>query len=472
MPSPATARLGHYIAALRDLRLPGEVREKAACCLIDALSLAVAAADEPTTRAFLGVISRREPGPGGCRVWADGTTASLADAVAANALATHARFQDDCDMASWSHPGSLVVPAVVTAGEWAGASADQVLRAIVAGYTVINWLGGAGVIGHAMVERGFRTSPTIGPVGAAAGASLVLGLSAGEAANAVAIVAGIAGGVVDTVRAGSADFRLQNAHAAWAGLNAALLARGGVLGSAGIFESPQGFLACYAGLPQPVSLDGAPSPEAILDSWSKPYPTLGDNVAVVAAALTLHAKHEPDAAAITAIRVHQNAQFASYPGTAFRGPYLRPTQAIASTAYAVAATLAYGRLRYDRYLHQLDDRVVTSLIERLHVVPEPAYGFLDGMVEVELASGECLVGRASDLPRETFHRNRQSATEALDVLLAEKQLAAASAQELAEGIFAAASGGPEARQQAGTLLDSAFTRFFPATAARASKETS
>ncbi|HVT66889.1 MAG TPA: MmgE/PrpD family protein [Trebonia sp.] len=474
MSATVAERLGAYVASLRTRDLSQEVLTKAAVCLVDAIGLGVAARHEPSTRAYLRTVQTvpdpvpdqagsgedgagtgggEGSGPVTARLWASSKRTLLSEAAAANAFAVHARFQDDCDMASWSHPGSLVIPAAVTVADATGASLDQVLRGIVAGYTAINWLGADGVYGHAMVERGFRTSPVLGPVGAAAAASVVLGLGPEQAAQALSSAAAVAGGVIDTVRTGSSDFRWQNASAAWQGLRAALLAREGLDGSPPVFESPAGFLSGFAGLAQPIEVPGEPSPEAILTTWAKPFPALGDNVAVIAAALAVHQQGPVDPDQVTRIRVHQNAQFASYPGTSYRGPFTRPVQAIASTAYGVASTLVHGVLRYTRYLNALNDPAVEALVARTQIVPEADYGFLDGLVSVEFSAGQTRTGAAGDLPRTTFFRDRTAAVAAMEDLFAETGLDAGASRTAADALFAQVSYGQAAGWNTRTFLD-------------------
>jgi 2-methylcitrate dehydratase PrpD len=430
-----TERLGEYLAGLRTGPITPSVRDKAVSCLFDAVGLGVAARTEPATRSFLRTVRRFPPGEGLVRLWTADDAAVPSEAVAANAFAAHARFQDDCDMASWSHPGSLVVPAVVACAEITGAGLDAVLRGIVAGYSVIHWLGGDGVLGHAMVRRGFRTSPTLGGIGAAAGASVVLGLDARRAAHAVSMAAGIAGGVLDTVRSGSADFRLQNAAAAWQGLSAALAAREGLDGSATMFDSEVGFLQCFAGAGDTTTFSEDPAPASIEEVWAKPFPALGDNMAVIAAAVAVRQRGDLDPAAVRAIRVHQNADFAAYPGTGYRGPFTRPTQAIASTAYGVAAMLVRGRIHYADYLGPLADPAIMALVEVTEIVAEPEYGFLDGVVEVELAGGETRRGSTQDLPRTMFFRDRAATARALTELFDEVGLPTGAVRETVEKVY-------------------------------------
>ena len=378
--------------------------------MLDGLALGMAAGEEASTRALLAspfLLPARD----GCRVWADGRRAPLSDAIWLNGYAVHARFQDDCDMTSWTHPGSLILPAALSVAEAAGASLERALTGIVCGYSVLHWLGAAENVGRAVVARAFRASPTLGPVAAAAAAAAVLELSAEQSANALAVAAASAGGVIETVRSGSSDWRFQNGSASWRGAMSALLAREGIDGAPEVFESEKGFVRAFAGLEElPVELSREPEPESICTVWAKPYPTLGDNVAVVSAASRLVARSTFDRSDITAIRVHQNAEFASYPGTAYRGPYTKPTQAIASTAFAVAAALARGSITFDLYSSALDDPEILSLIEKVAVFPEHTYGYLDGKVVVETSGGGEFSADTGQIPKEFFYRDRPAAT--------------------------------------------------------------
>ncbi|QEC48026.1 hypothetical protein FSW04_10890 [Baekduia soli] len=411
-------RLGRHIAATASTPLAPEVAAKAATCLLDGLALGIAAGAERTTAALLAS-PLLALGSEGCSVWPGGARAPLSEAVMLNGYAVHARFQDDTDMVAWAHPGSLVLPAAVCVAEATGATLEATLRGIVSGYSVLHWLGAREKVGAAVVARAFRASPTLGPVAAAAAAATVLGLDGSQAAHAAAIAAASAGGLIDTVGSGSSDWRFQNGSAAWRGVLGAILAQQGIDGSPSIFESPKGFVRAFAGIDAPDELREAPDPASILTVWSKPYPALGDNVAVISAALALRRRSPVDPAAITAVRVHQNAHFASYPGTAYRGPYTKATQGIASTPFGVAAALSRGAITYDLYGAGLKDPEILALVEKVAIAPEHDYGYLDGKVVVVTEDGEELACETSELPREVFFRDAPHAAAAFAATLAE-----------------------------------------------------
>lgn len=434
-PSNATERLGAFVAGCVEDAIAPAVAEKAAVCLLDALGLAAIARDEPTYRALRSVLMPVGPVPMAARLWTDGAYAPLSEAVMANAFAVHAQFHDDCENSSWSHPGSLVVPVAATLAEATQATLDRALRAIIAGYATIHWLGADERVALALIARGIRTSPTLGTIGAAAAASVVLGLDRQRATNAVAIAANITGGLLEPVRVGSDEWRAQNAHAARGGLLAAQLAERSVVGAPDALEGAKGLLRSLAGLEAaPPAWQASPRPDAILGVWSKPWATLGDNVAVVVAAKLLF-DARVEVGRIRGIAVRMNRHYAEYPGTSFPGPYERVVQAIASTRFAVAAMLVYGRLDYELSLNHRTDRQLLRLVELTRIEPDDAYSQFDASVELSLDDGSTLRRDASQAPRTLLFHDRSTATDLVDDRLARGGRSRGAGRGLAAAIF-------------------------------------
>src|SRR5690606_24102728 len=160
--------IGEYLGDFAGREIAPPVRDKALMCLLDTLGLAISARGEPTARAALA-LSRPLPedSPDTAAAWISGARLSPSEAAFANGVAAHAHFQDDTDMPSWTHPGSLVPPAVLALAEREGASLETALRGLIAGYSVINWLGRDEVVARRLIARGFRTSPSFGTIAAA-----------------------------------------------------------------------------------------------------------------------------------------------------------------------------------------------------------------------------------------------------------------------------------------------------------------
>ena len=92
----------------------------------------------------------------------------------ANAVAIHARAQDDTHYASQAHAGAAVIPAALATAEREGASGATLLAGIIAGYEVTATVGEQ-LAGRA-IARGFRASGVFGVLGAAAAVVFVEGV--------------------------------------------------------------------------------------------------------------------------------------------------------------------------------------------------------------------------------------------------------------------------------------------------------
>src|SRR3546814_11461070 len=97
-------------------------------------------------------------------------------------------------------------------------------------------------LGH--FNRGYQSSGTCGPIGAAAAASRLLFSGterAEQTAKAIGLAAGFSGGVVQYYYSGGSAKRIQPGHAAQSGIEAALLAQAGFDGPTDILEGQGGF---------------------------------------------------------------------------------------------------------------------------------------------------------------------------------------------------------------------------------------
>lgn len=461
----ATARLGRFATGCAGRDLSAACLDKAAACLLDAFGLALIAHDERTTRAMRDLAQRCEAGPGAARLWGDAGWAPVSEAVAANAVAAHAQFHDDSEYSSWTHPGSLIVPVAVSLGEAEGASVSTVLRAIVSGYAAVNWLGANEEVARALIGRGVRTSPTLGTIGAAATAATLLGLDAGQATNAVGMATSITGGLLEPVRTGSDEWRLQNAHAARGGMLAAQLARRGVVGAPTALEGPKGLLAAYAAMTrQPARWSDDPDPDSIVtEVAAKPYATLGDNMAAAIAAKLIF-DDGIDLDRIEAVRVTLWQPYAEYPGTSHRGPFTETAQALASTVFATAAMMSCGELEYDISRDRREDPVILRLAERVTIEPDDEGGPEDSTIEVTLKDGSRRTRSSREAPSTLLYHDRPTATALLEGRAARIGRPAGSGSRLAEDVFGQIDGVPETTMR--DVLDPLFAAASDAGAAR------
>jgi 2-methylcitrate dehydratase PrpD len=461
-PSPlpgATALLARFVADTAQLPLPSEVAEKAAFCFLDALGLGILARHEKTVLAINALAesagSSAGPQAGLARRWTDGARVGVADAVTANAVAVHAQFHDDTDYSSWTHPGSLIVSVALSLGESVDAPLSSVLRSVAIGYDAIEWLGARDEVARGMIGRGIRCSPTLGTVAAAASASAILGQDADCARSAIGMASSITGGVLEPVRCGSDEWRIQNAHAARGGLMAAQLAGKGVTGAPEGLEGPKGLLRALAGLEEiPAVWKEAPRIDAILGVSAKPWATLGDNMSAVIAAGLVRAERDTPAE-IDRITIHIWRHFTEYPGTAYRGPYDRVPQALASMAFATAAMLVHGELEYGVSLDHRNDPDILRLVPLVEMLPDDDGTPYDATVTVHFSDGTKIVKEASEAGMSQLFHDAATAAALFEDRLVRSGYAEGTGARLAAQVMKAASGesDPGTRQWLDALLE-------------------
>ena len=230
----------------------------------------------------------------------------------------------------------------------------------------------------ALYDGGWHPTAVCGPIGAAVAASRLLGLSASQRENAVAVALLRAGGTRGAF--GSDGKAIQVALAAAAGVQAALLARAGAAVDPRATHGPLGFEAVLgAGWPPAADeTEGsaaqgfAARPRAIDRNWIKLYPScLGTHSPIEAVAQAREAGHRlvrdglerggldghgPELEGLD-VRVHPVARQAAHLDLVSDG-----LSAKFSIPYCVAHTLLHGppRVRDFAALDGADARAFTS----------------------------------------------------------------------------------------------------------------
>ena len=164
----------------------------------------------------------------------------MASAAFVNAVYAHSLDLDDGHRFSGFHPGVCAIPAALAVGEPTGATGADVIQAVVAGYEVSLRVGKS--INPSHLKRGFHTTGTAGIFGAVAAAARLLRLTQQQTANAIAIAAHGASGLMQFTMAKP----LNPAHAVHQGILSARLAQQGAVGSRDIFEGKNGFLGAFS----------------------------------------------------------------------------------------------------------------------------------------------------------------------------------------------------------------------------------
>lgn len=164
-----------------------------------------------------------------------------------NGSVSHSAEVDDIYRDAVYHPGCPTIAAALAAAELVGASGGDFLRAIIIGYEISTRVGAAIQPSH---YRYFHTTGTVGCLGAAAAASVLIApRNASAVANALATATTFASGLQQAFRSDAMTKPLHAGHAAAMGIYAAQSAAHGVTGAHDILEGPFGFGAAMADRP-------------------------------------------------------------------------------------------------------------------------------------------------------------------------------------------------------------------------------
>ncbi|MEA3154493.1 MAG: hypothetical protein QOK44_2082 [Betaproteobacteria bacterium] len=235
-----TRELCEFLASIRYESLPEAVVSRAEDLFLDWLASALAGRDARPIAAIEHFASLMGPAQGPSEVLTTRRRTSPFFASLVNGAASHFVEQDDLHNSSVLHPGTVVFPAVLAAGQHAGISGKSFIAAAVAGYEcgvrVGEFLGRS----HYKI---FHTTGTAGKLAAAAGVAHVLRLDADQTQHCLGSAGTMAAGLWEFLRDAADSKQLHTAKAAADGLMAAYIARDGFTGARQILEGAQGMAA-------------------------------------------------------------------------------------------------------------------------------------------------------------------------------------------------------------------------------------
>ena len=166
------------------------------------------------------------------------------DAAFVNATFGHACEIDDHIDTGGGHPGAYSTAVSLALAEKERANGRAVITAIVAGYETAWRLGRT--LSPASTSNGWHSQSTIGAFASTAVAAKLLNLSAGQLAQAFAIAGSQASGTGEYGMSGGEVKRMHSGLAARAGIQSAMLAKGGLTGPLTIFEGKYGMVRMLA----------------------------------------------------------------------------------------------------------------------------------------------------------------------------------------------------------------------------------
>ena len=260
------------IALIRSKPIEQPDLEQAALLMLDALASAYAGSATP-----VGAILRN---------WAtSGNLDRNRRALLMGAL-THITETDDLHRTSITHPGCVVVPAVLALGENRELSGPDILAAMLQGFEAMCRIGAAVGPAH---YRIWHNTATCGPFGSAMAASCLLGLNDEQAVYALGNAGTQSSGLWQFMQDGDMSKHLHAGRAAESGLLAADLAAQNFTGPAEILEGERGFFT--ATCPDPIPQNVLRSANDRWQLWQtsiKPWPACRHTHPLIDCALEIY----------------------------------------------------------------------------------------------------------------------------------------------------------------------------------------
>lgn len=311
------------------------------------------------------------------------------EAAFVNAMALHARTQDDFYPAGRVHVGAVTLAVALALRDEVG---DRLLRALAAGYEVL-CLASAAYSASAQ-SRGLRPTGVFGPLGAAATAAVALDLDDQQAADAIGFAATLAGGTNAAWAAGSDEWVFEAGAAARLGIEAALFARAGVRAAPDAIEGSAGWAEAFFDDPGAAKLEAELTvPGSRIGGVAiKPYPVSGIAQVPTWLGEVAHREHADRGVEEATIRI--SPAEASYPGTVNRGPFRSRSDALMSVAFCVACARRFGGVS----LAQLESPNEPELLAACGAVRlQPDESLAENEAVLELADGHALRGSGAEL---------------------------------------------------------------------------
>ena len=386
--SEVTDRLARHVLACRPDDLPASVRREAGRAFLNILGCAIGGARHAAVDIADEALAEMT-GRGQATLLGRGRKADVLHAALINCLASSVHTYDDTHAQALVHPSGPVFAAVLALSERMVVSGRDLLTAFALGVEI-----------NCRLSKAISVAPARGPVawsqtgitcavGAALAAGKLLGLDLRRMCSAVGIAASQAAGMRSLH--GTMCTPLMPAHAAQAGLRAALLAARGFTGGTASLEKRNGYLDVFCEQAHlPALIGGLGREFEILHNTYKPYPCGIVIHPIVDACLQLRRDHGFDAAHIG--RVDIQASAAAMALCNRPGP-VDEFEAHVSLQHWCAAVLIRGvsgvEVLSDAVLH---DPAIMALQNRIVAMEDPDCGADAAAVTLRLNDGRTHMG--------------------------------------------------------------------------------
>lgn len=388
-----TASLAQFASQPNFAPLPNRVVEIVQSGFIDTIGTMLAGRNEPVVRMAQSFVADKQSPVQEASVLMGSAQASAIDAALINATAGHALDFDD--VALGGHPSTVLVPAVLAAGQHVNATGEQVLRAYLIGYEV--WAELFVREKDAYHLKGWHPTAVLGTVGASAAVANLYALNALQCQHVIALAASMASGLVANF--GTMTKPLHAGRAAACAIEAVRWVQKGLTAAPDALEHAAGYLSAlspHGTVDRSSAVPDLGQQFRILESGLsiKKYPTCYATHRVIDGILDLCASHGVALKDVAQVHTHIGVAQASMlrnhsPQTGLEAKF--------SMEFAVAASLVRGKVG----LNELSDafvqepavkeamaKVSISTVDTQCTI-EPVFALHD-RVQIQLNSGATL----------------------------------------------------------------------------------
>ncbi|HHY08508.1 MAG TPA: MmgE/PrpD family protein [Corynebacteriales bacterium] len=351
-----------FLAGVQWADIPHEVSHQAKRCIVDYMAAVLAGSQTNEARKAYRGIQDTHLGSQASGIGFDGKLSCLGAAFM-NGLSGHALEVDDGNRFAMGHPGVVVIPAVLSIGEWRNLSGRELLLSIIVGYEVFGRVARAVSPNH--FDKGFHPTGTCGTFAAAIACSKLLGHSKLLMEQCLGLAGSMSSGLFEFLSDGSNAKLLNVADAAQSGIQAAFLADAGLTGPPSILEGPRGFFQAVSNTVNPEILtEGLGLQYQIMDTYVKMHACCRHLHTTIDSMIKLRSENSFALEDIDSIVVHTYEAAAKLNnkdiGTPLAGRMSIP--------YCAAVALIEGKVSCDQFnTATILDETVRKLVQKVEV---------------------------------------------------------------------------------------------------------
>ena len=383
-----TRRFASLAANLKYEDIPAPVVEKAKLIIRDGVANQIAASAISEAAKAMVKLAHEWGGAPQSTVAGFGYKLPAPMAAMCNGMMGHGVELDDAHGRGLIKAGSVLIPALFASAELnPSASGKEAIAALVAGYELAIRV--AKAINPAHRQRGYHTTSTVAPLGAAAVTARMLGCSEEQIADAIGLAAMQSSGIQAYLDDPCMAKPFGPGKAAFNGVLAGVLASRGFTGPKKVLESREGFLNAFTSeVRKSDLLDGFGTDFAIMEVGFKPHAACryAHGPIDIAQQIYQEGVRAPDVASVSV----QMSRLAIRQASKFPCPSLNA--AMGSTQFGIALALALGGNGLKEYWDGYADRAIHDLASHIALIEEPEFGVggRQAVVTVETKDGRMM----------------------------------------------------------------------------------